>query len=300
MSDQIRTDGAGGDLRDRLRQTRDRSSGSAQLLSNYFLTNLNSLPFETGATLASKLRVSEATIGRFCRTLGYRHFKDLKRAIKYEAGEKAWLIGDELRAFAENLRSDSSERARGMEMEIAAIINNYQTATSPEFKRVVQRLATRPKVFVSGFQTERGHGQYLAHCLQYLRPGVELLDLAGGSLHEAFLSDPAEACLVLIDMRRYSRLAQEAMNHAREAGIPVTFITDPYCGWAQSLADEVLVVQTDFNQFWDATSAIASLIGLIVNGVFADLGPEVEDRMTRISDLHRNLTGHVGDPPRSS
>ncbi|MCB2130498.1 MAG: MurR/RpiR family transcriptional regulator [Rhodobacteraceae bacterium] len=288
------------DLRDRLRASLDSSTPAARKLAAYFLANLKTLPFETAASVAGKVGVSEATVGRFSRNLGYRHFKEVKAALHSELGAKAWLIGERLQNFAERLRSGSDEAALGMQREIAAIVANYETAATAEFARAVKRLASCPQVFVSGFQTERGHGQFLANNLQYLRPGVQLLDLAGGSFADLLLAPKGTACLVLIDGRRYSALTLKLAQAARQAGIPVTLVTDPYCTWGAEVADEMFIVQTDLNQFWDATSAMSSLIGLIVNGVFGELGPDVEARMSRISELHADFIGHTEGSSRIS
>ena len=56
----------------------------------------------------------------------------------------------------------------------------------------------------------------------------------------------------------------------------------------------MFAVQTDLNHFWDATSTIASLAGLIVNGVFNELGVGVEARMARVSSLYGEFIGHSG------
>lgn len=288
------------DLRGQLEASLRDATPANQALANYFLTNLTDVPFETAHSVGAQVGVSEATVGRFCRGLGYRHFKDVKAAIRSELGDKAWLIGDRLQDFADRLKVGSAEAALGMEREIAAIVANYEIAGTPEFARVVTRLAHCPQVFVAGFQTERGHGQYLANGLQYLRPGVHLIDQTAGNFAEVLLAAPGQACLVLIDGRRYSRLTQNLAGAAKSAGIPVTIITDPYCYWARDSADEFFAVQTDFNQFWDATSAMSSLIGLIVNGVFGEIGAEVEDRMTRVSALYNSFTGHTDDLRRSS
>lgn len=288
------------DLRERLQASLDGSPPAARRLAAYFLANLKTLPFETAATVAQKVDVSEATVGRFCRVLGYRHFKEVRSALQSELGDQAWLIGERLQSFAERLRSGTDEAALGMQREIAAIVANYETAATPEFARCVQRLAARPQVFVSGFQTERGHGQFLAHSLQYLRPGVQVLDLAGGTFSELLLAPRGATCLVLIDGRRYSLMTRQLALAARKAGVPVTLITDPYCTWGAEIVDEIFVVQTDLNQFWDATSAMSSLICLIVNGVFGELGPEVEARMSRVSALHADFIGHAEGSPRIS
>lgn len=269
------------------------SAPAARTLAAYFIGHLKDLPFETAASVAEKAGVSEATVGRFCRTLGYRHFKDVKSAIQSDLGDKAWLIGERLQTFAEKVRHGSDEAALGMQREIAAIVANYETSSTPAFDRCIERLAHCPQVYVGAFQTERGHGHFLVNCLEYLRPGVRLLDLAGGNFSELLLAPSGQAALVLIDGRRYSRLTKDLGLAARAAGIPVTLVTDPYCVWASDVADEVFVVQTDFNQFWDATSAMSSLICLIVNGVFGKLGPGVEQRMSQVSALYADFIGHA-------
>jgi DNA-binding MurR/RpiR family transcriptional regulator len=159
----------------------------------------------------------------------------------------------------------------------------------------VARLARCPAVYVAGFQTERGHAAQLVHNLQYLRPDVHLADIAGGHFSEVLLGDPARTCLVLIDGRRYSQMMRDLAEAARQRGIPVTLITDPYCDWAQGKVSELFAVETNLNHFWDTTSAIATLIGLLVNGVFKELGTQVEDRMVQVSELYNSFIGHTGD-----
>ena len=102
-------------------------------------------------------------------------------------------------------------------------------------------------------------------------------------------------CLVLIDARRYSRHTQKLAAQAKARGMAVTLITDPYCDWGRALASEMFAVPTDLNHFWDATSPISSLIGQMVNGVFNQLGAEVETRMAQVSALYGDFIGHTGD-----
>lgn len=282
-----------GDLRDRLSAAFDGGTPSERAIAHYLLHNLTALPFETAAAVAAKVGVSEASVGRFCRSIGFRHLKDLKSSLQVDLGEKAWLIGDRLRDFHERSRQGGAELARALEREIAALVAVYELAATAEFQQAVERLAHRPSVFVAGFQTERGHAAELAHNLQYLRAGVQLADVGGGHFADILLSPPESATLVLIDGRRYSRLTRDLALAARQAGIPVTLITDPYCDWAPGIVTELFAVPTDMNHFWDTTSAMSSLIGLLVNGVFRELGAGVEERMARVSALYSDFIGHT-------
>lgn len=287
---------AGADLRRRITESLTAATRTETAIASYFLNDLGSLPFETAGSVARKIGVSEASVGRYCRAIGFRHFKDLKASLRADLGDRAWLIGDRLKDFAARSQSGRAEQNISLEREIAAIVANHELAATPAFRAVAARLAGASRVFVAGFQTERGHAAYLAHGLGYIRPDVRLLDVAGGNFAEMLVDGPDDAALVLIEGRRYSRLARSLGIAARAAGIHVTLITDPYCDWAREAADAVFVVNTDLNQFWDATSAFASLIGLMVNAVFGELGPDVEARMSRVSSLYGDFIGHTPAP----
>jgi len=282
-------------VRQRLAESLAGATKAEKAVASYMLANLTALPFETSATVAEKTGVSEPMVGRFCRSLGYRHFKHLKADLKEDIGDRPWLIGDRLKEFRDRGRQESDELARGLELEIAALVRIYELAQTKEWKRVVKRLATVPQIFVAGFQTERGMAHIFANQLQYLRPGVHVVDLAGGNFCDVLLEAPKSCALVMFEARRYSRLALKLATEARRAKIPTTLITDIYCDWGHEVVDEMLVVPTDFNMFWDSTAQMASLSNLLINGIFKELGPAVEERLNKVADLYSTFIGCVGD-----
>lgn len=282
-------------LRHRLQACLAIGSKADKALASYMLAQMASLPFETAASLAEKVAVSEPTVGRFCRTLGYKSFKDLKQGLGEDIGDKPWLISDRLRDFQQRSLAGDDQLARSLQLEIAGLVAVYELAQSEDWKRVAKRLATASSVYVTGFQTERGLAQYLANQLQYLRDGVHLVDLAAGNFSELLLSGGPSPCLVIFEARRYSRMAKVLAREAREAGIHTTLVTDSFCDWGRGLVDEMLIVSTEFNLFWDSTAQMASLSSLLVNSVFVELGPQVEERMNRMAALYGRFTGHVGD-----
>ena len=286
-------------LRERLTDAAASASKADRALATYMLAEFASLPFENAASLAAKVGVSEPTVGRFCRAIGYDGFKDLKKNLRGDMGDQPWLIGDRLRDLQQRTKAGEDQLTRGLELEMAALVTVYEAAHTPEWDRVVKRLAGAKSVFVVGFQTERGIAQIFANQLQYIRDGVQLLDLAAGNFAELLAADQADAALVIFEARRYSRNALSLAKEAKTAGIPVTLVTDPYCDWGHKVATEVFVVPTAFNLFWDSTAQMASLANLLVNGVFVELGPQVEDRMNKVARLYGTFTGHVEPASRT-
>lgn len=282
-------------VRPKLEEAQKSGSKADKALATFMLSAMVEVPFETAASLAVKVGVSEATVGRFCRGLGYASFKDLKEHLKGDFGDHPWLMRDRLNELQADAREGDSHLNHGLELEIAALVRIYEMARGDKWQAMVQALAHSPSVYVAGFQTERGLAQYFANQMQYLRDRVTLLDSAGGNFAEALVADP-QACLVIFEARRYSRLAKVLAQEARAAGLTVCLITDDFCDWGHAAADMVFPVPTQFNQFWDSTAQMASLSNLLINGVFVEIGPSVETRMNRVADLYGRFTGHVGDP----
>ena len=285
-----------GPMRQRLEACLVDGTKADRALAAYVLARPETIPFETAATLADKVGVSEATVGRFCRFLGYDNLKDLKQHLGQDFGDRPWLIADRLRDFQDQARQGENPLGRSLELEIAGLVAVYEIAGSAEFRRVVERLTTARRVFVAGFQTERAMAHMFAHQLQYLRDGVQLLDLDGGHFAELFATDVTETALVLFEARRYSRLARLVAREATDLGVPVTLVTDAFCDWGHGLVSELFVVPTEFNLFWDSTAQMASLVNLFMNAVSIEIGPAVEARMTKVSRLYARFTGHTGDP----
>ncbi|WP_439860154.1 MurR/RpiR family transcriptional regulator [Pseudomonas sp. MBLB4136] len=283
-------------VKQRLESSLEQSTASGRTIANYMLANLNELPFQTSAAIADRLGVSESTVGRFCRALGYSHFKALKNDLKEDLGDSPWLIGDRLKEFQQHSGQDAQNASRSLELEIASLVQVYEHSRSPQWQAVAQRLAGASRVFVAGFQTERGIAVSAVHLLQYLRDGVQLVDGASGHFGEVLLSQPGQTALLVFEARRYSQHAQLLCRKAREAGIKVTLVTDPYCEWADAHADEVFRVPTEMNLFWESTAAMLSLVHLLVNEVFRNLGPGVEARLEATAALHNEFVGYTTSP----
>ncbi|WP_243367791.1 MurR/RpiR family transcriptional regulator [Microvirga solisilvae] len=283
-------------VKQRLEESLIKATASGRAVASFMLANLNDLPFETSASIAQKIGVSELTVGRFCRSIGYRHLKDLKDHLRTDLGGSPWLLGDRLKEFQARSRHDMGELTRSFEHEVAALVQVYEYAQSPAFQAVSRRLATARQVHVAGFQTERGLAASLVHNLQYLRDGVHLLDTASGHFGEAILGSDGGSALVIFEARRYSRQAGLLARKAHERGIPVTLVTDIYCDWAEGCTSEVFRIPTDLNLFWESTAPMLSLVHLLLNAVFNELGPAVEERLNETAALYHEFVGYTANP----
>ena len=115
-------------IKQRLESSLSTAAASGRAIASYMLANLYELPFQTAADIAAKLNVSESSVGRFCRSIGYSHFKDLKNDLKADLGDGPWLVGDRLQEFRQQASEGPQGLPRSFELEVAGKITLYHDA----------------------------------------------------------------------------------------------------------------------------------------------------------------------------
>ncbi len=274
-------------------------TSAERAVARHILANYATLAFETAESLADRVGVSAITVGRFSRQLGYRNFKALKNELKDSTSDAfPWLIGPDLAEFVD-APGQPSDLESSRQREMNALMAVYRLAETPEWAALVALLAQSRTVHIAGFQTERGIAMLLANHLQFMRDGVRLVDLSAGNYADVFAYEETDTCLVVIDIRRYSRQSYLIAEQASQHGIPLIVLTDIYCDWAPRFTRHVVAVPTQTGMFWSSPVALVCAVNLMVNGVIKLIGARVEQRLEKLTRLHQTFTGYVGhQPPR--
>jgi DNA-binding MurR/RpiR family transcriptional regulator len=253
-------------------------------IASYMLANIHLLPFENAAAIAAKVGVSPMTVGRFLRSIGYGGFGQLKNELRGAAASPGLLISDRLDRIRGNAR-DGVALHDNLQLEVNALIAVYEHVGTPLWIGTIERLVASDQVFVAGFQTLAGLASDFAARLQYLRPGVSVLDGRDGTFAELLVGSAKKPCLVLFEMRRYTKFSQLLAQQCRRQGIPVVMICDTHCHWAPDCADAVFTVNTESNLFWDAQGPFLSLTNLILDHVVRRLKNHTAARLKSLTAL---------------
>jgi DNA-binding MurR/RpiR family transcriptional regulator len=267
----------------RLAERYDRLTVSERMIAGWLADNLDQLPFETAASIGNRVGVSAMTVARLVKGLGYDNLSALKDDLRDDARDAPWLL----------TRPAPSADAR-LKAETAAIASVYRLAETPEWAAVVALLAGAPHLHIAGFQTEAGLAAGFARHLAYVRPQVQVLDMAAGIMDVLVDAGPDDV-FVAIDVRRYSRQFRLLAEQVAATQRPLVVITDPYCPWARDLTPHILTAEVALGHFWDMNSALASLLNLLVDGVVQKIGPErVHRRLAVLADNYAEFIGFQG------
>ena len=156
-------------------------------------------------------------------------------------------------------------------------------------------LVSADRVSVASFQ----HGSFLglgfASSLQHVRPRVSFESGADGSYTGMLLDSTEKSCVVLIDIRRYSRHFRLLAEEVVERGIPLLIITDTQCYWARQLTPHVLMIPMQTGRAWHSFGTLTSLFSLLINAVIREMG-DVLGRIGDITELRQKFIGYDEAP----
>ncbi len=276
-------------LSDRIARAHPEMTPSERGIASYMLGHLHLLPFENAAGIAAKVGVSPMTVGRFLRSIGYGGFGELKDELRGAAATPGLLVTDRFERIRDNGHGGGAALHDNLQLEINALVAVYEHVGTPLWNRVVDRLVSSDQIFVAAFQTLGGLAADFAARLQYLRPGIGVLDGRDGTFAELLAGSARKPSLVLFEMRRYTRFSRLLAEQCKQQGIAVTMICDSHCHWARDNTDDVVTVDTTSNLFWDSQAPFLSLTNLLLDHVARKLRQDAKGRLQTLGDLQNRF-----------
>jgi len=288
-----RTDMSEPTLEDRIKGGFAKMTLSERSVASYMLGNLHLLPFENAADIATNVGVSQMTVGRFLRSIGYHGIGNVKKELRDSALNNGLKMSDRLDRLRGNA-GISQKIHQNLQREVNALVSVYEALGTPMWEKAIGRLVEGDTVFVAGFQTLSGMAGDFAARLQYLRPGVVVLDGKDGTFADLLAGRSTRPCLVLFEMRRYTKCSQLLAQKAQQLGINLIILCDRHCHWAADHSDMVFGVNTDSNLFWDNQTPFVSLTNLMMDQIARRLKRSVTNRVKAMTDLQDDFGAFLG------
>ena len=269
---------------ERLRAPDARQTKSDILLSNFFERNLAELPFETAKSIAERVGVSQMTVGRYLRRLGYGGLEELKQEMRKGSTRTAWQVKGKFERLQADIRQGRL-LAQLIHQQIDDLQQMYEITVSRDWQRAIEALVTADEIFVAAFQNVRGVAQYFAAQLSYARAKVQFIDGLNGTYAELLDGSSPNRLLVLTDVRRFASKARRLADEARAAGVKVVLISDDACTWANESSDIPIIMPGARGPLWDGAATMVAVFDLMIANLIVELGDKVNARVDRLTHL---------------
>lgn len=253
-------------------------------LARFFLDNIADIPFETAASIATKMDLSPMTVGRFLRRLGFQGVDGLKSELRSGAVSSAWQLTDRIETLREDLKAGRL-MAELMQEQVETLHRLYEMSNQERWISAVDMILGAREIFIASYQNIGGIARYFAEQLSYARDGVRYMDGLNGTYVE-LLGHPAEdTLLILIDARRFASKSRILANEAAKAGHRMLVITDQHCDWLDPERHSALILPPATARTWDSFMSLAALLDFLMTSVVIAGGDAVAERTRRIEFL---------------
>lgn len=138
------------DFRQRLEDHLPSLTKSQRRIASYLLASHDEAAFSSGAELAERLSVSEATLVRFAKAIGYEGYRELRRCLQGLFRARATPASRLQHKLSELASSQGHVLTKVLDMELQYLTEASQSIDLADFDRAVGILLGGRRIFVFG------------------------------------------------------------------------------------------------------------------------------------------------------
>ena len=262
----------------------ERLSKGDRAISEFILKNYDKAAYMTVADVSAETGVSEATVVRYARKMGYEGFPQFRQALQ-EAARSRMTIDERMRLSAE--RIGGSDVLTGvMSNDIEMIRRTLEQTDRGQFESAVDALCEARHIYVVGTRSAAALASFMTHYLSMIFESVKIVDPSNESgLFEQMLHVEAEDVCIGISFPRYSKKALKAMRFATDCGAKRIAITDSVGSPMAKYADYLLLAQSDMASIVDSLVAPFSLVNALLVAAADRRRSELTERFQRLERI---------------
>lgn len=267
----------------RVRAALPRLHPTERRLADFVLNFPGELASYTATELAHLANVSNATVTRFVRKIGYSGYEEARQHVRAErqTGAALYLVGARSGEPGDLV-------ARHAEQGSANLVATFGAIAEAEIDAIADRMLGARRVWIVGFRTSRAFAQYLGWQVLQAIEAVSVIPGAGETLGEHIAGIGREDCVVVFGLRRRPAKLDAVLDQIVRTGASVVSITDESAPHDPKVAWHLRCRTAAPGPLFNHVSVIG-LAHLIATRVIERAGPEGRRRLTAIEGLHDAL-----------
>ena len=228
-----------------------------KMIAQYILDNSADACFMTSTEIALKLGVSESSVIRFSRSLGFSGFMDFQKSLRRDYQDKVLSISSSItipsQRIAKRAQLTSSAEYINRHLKNAAKnLENALTSNRPEaFEETADIILASRHKYITASRGNSSLGDYFLLYLKHMVPNVETTSSSAISPVDHLCNISKDDCLIMFSFPRYSSEDKICARMAREAGAKIIVVTDKPSALLAEYATVLFTVPVDSNAFFN-------------------------------------------------
>ncbi len=215
---------------------------SEKRIANYFNKYQDEAAFLAAGEIAHRLNLSEATLVRFARSLGFDSYPAMRTVLQDNFRHRV-THSNRLRSRLTELRESGGIFERLVTSEIDYLTEALQSVDRNELDTAVELLRTRNRIFVFGIGPSISLVDLLEIRLTRSAKHVIALKTSGREALEPLLLMNQDDLLIVIGFYNMTPNLQMALEHANKHNTPVILVTDTLGPLVKDKVDVILAAR---------------------------------------------------------
>lgn len=242
-----------------------------KIIADYFLDHIGAIGLQTVTELAMDIGVSDTSIIRFIRNLGFTGYTDFKREMNasmrkqytesLSPGQKYFKTRDSINK--DNLITDVLNKSLE---NIVKTCNDLDMETVHKAAKVL--LESKHK-YITAFRGTSCCATYMYRKLLHLLPNAICCDKAESLAIEQIIDIEKNDCVLLYSFPRYTELGKTLLEIARRRGAKTIVVTDRVTSPLVAYADIVFTASVEgigFTNSYLAPMCISEILLMAISG----------------------------------
>lgn len=265
-------------------------SKTDRIIADHILEHINTVGFQTSTALADDIGVSDTSIIRFIRKLGFKGYSDFRAdmnarmAREYDEKQKELSPGQKYAITKKRLNKDSLIQDTGS-ATIANLQKSYSKLSAETLEQVADIILSSNRKYIASFRGAACCAQYMASKLLFLTPNVIPVTQADATALERLMDISEDDCLILYSFPRYSEINFVLLDIARQRGAKIVLITDQVTSPLANKADIVITAHVQGLGFTNSYVVPISISEMVVLTVSGRNDIANGDRMQKIDEI---------------
>lgn len=232
-----------------------------KLIAKYVLNHSSDACFMTSTDIADTLGVSESSVVRFSRSLGYSGFMDFQKALRKDYQDKVLSISSAItvpsQRIAKRAKLDSdSDYIKRHYKNAARNLESIFSSNSPAvFEEAADLIINSKHKYIVASRGNACLGDYFLLYLKHMLRDVDTTTSASISPIDHLCNITKDDCLIVFSYPRYSSMDKLALKMAKDAGASIVLFTDKPSALLVPYATTLITVPVDSNAFFNSLVA---------------------------------------------
>jgi DNA-binding MurR/RpiR family transcriptional regulator len=269
---------------------------SEKRIASFLNQNQDEAAFLPAGDIAERLQLSEATMVRFARALGFENYPAMRVALQ-EGFRHRLTHSSRLRSRLDELRTGGDIFERLVASEIDFMTEALQTLDRKAFNAAVELLRTHPRIFVFGLGPSISLVDLLDIRLTRSARHVIPLKASGREILEPLLLMSREDLLIAIGFFNLTPSLQLVLDYANQRKTPVILLTDMLGPLVGDKADVILSARRGPVSAFHSLTIPMTIVNALLLALTSVDQENIMTNLDRLDQLRERLKKSNGSLP---